>query len=140
MPEEQQEKPQSDVLMGLIDKVAGKEESKHSSLPVATVIAGVVILIFAIMGFMLMRARRKAAKLASELRLKEEEQKQNLEDRKKADNAIERNRAHKKIHKVAAEILEIKTKLQDLAKANEGRRKALAEVTDWDDLVVVDKR
>jgi uncharacterized protein HemX len=142
MPDEA-EKTQEEVknlLSGMVEKVAGKEETQRSSFLAALIITGIAVIGFAIMGFLLMRARRKAALLASKLRLKKEEQAQAAENHKLAENGKARNEAHKKVKSLETEIQGLKDQMKALEEMNKERKATLSELTDWDDLVVIDKR
>ena len=130
------------LLSGLVDKVTGSEKAQtpQSSLPIALIIAGIAVIGFAILGFLLMQAKRKAAKLASELRKKEEEHTQAAENEKLATNDEERKAAVAKADAIKGEINQLHNQLTALDEANKERRKTVAELASWDDLVVVDKR
>jgi uncharacterized protein HemX len=137
MPDKEEKKP---ALRGVVAAATGNQETKQASFPVAVILMGIAILGFAVMGFLLMRAKRKAARLAAELRRKEEEQLQAAEELKLAKNAEARDAAIKKAEKAEAEAVELRKQFDDLKKSNEARKKAISELSDWDDLVIVDKR
>ena len=111
-----------------------------SSLVTYLVLIGVAVLGFSIMGWMLVRARRKAALLAARLRLLEEEKIQAEEDAKLADNEERRLIASVRINAATDEIRELKEHLEGLVEENLVRSGTLVAITDWDDLVVIDKR
>ena len=126
----------SHFLSDLMVKVSGTD--KRSSFPVALIIAAVVVIGFGVMIFFLMRARRKAAALASKLRLKEEEKvqlKENLAIAKTKDE-IEVTKVN--IEALEEEIWNTTVAIKKLDKKNKSRRKAIAAIADWDDIVLVD--
>lgn len=130
------------LLSGLVDKVTGSEkaQTQRSSFPIALIIAGIAVIGFAILGFLLMQAKRKAAKLASELRKKEEEHAQAQEAVVLAQSAEDRKVATAKADALKDEIDNLHGQMTALEDANKERRKTISELTNWDDLVVVDKR
>jgi len=140
--EEKAEKP--NLLVDLVKAATEKKESSGSksgsSFVVYLIIVGVAVLGFSIMGLLLVSARRKAAKLAYELRKKEEEQKRAAEDHKLAKSGEERNAAHKKVKALEGDIQGLKEELQSTQEVAKKRRTAIEQATSWDDLVVVDKR
>jgi hypothetical protein len=129
------------LLLDLVGKAAGKGgDSKGSSLPVYVIITGFVCILFAIVGFLAVRAKRRAAQLEYELRKKEEEQKRLVEHAKLEQNAETRAEAESKIDELTVGIGELKEQLEVVGNAAAERTKALAQATSWDDLVIVDKR
>jgi uncharacterized protein HemX len=140
MPDESKETPKENPLSGMITKVAGKEDTERSSFPVAFVIAAIAALGFAVMGFLLMRARRKAAILASKLRKAEEAKVQAVENRKLAKNKEDRKKASETALLLGKEINKLEDELKALDESSTERRESLAELTKWDDFVVVDRR
>lgn len=147
MPEQKQTKEEEagpvDLLTKLIDKAttAGGEGSQmsSSSTPVYLIIAGIVMLGFSIMGFMLVRARRKAAKLASDLRKAEEDKVRYEEDSKLADNSTYRLEAANRAAMSMIRINSLKKELDELEKDRDKRAQSLKKVTNWDDLIVIKK-
>ena len=121
-------------LSGLLEKVTGKEERQSS--PMAFILAAIAAIGLAVVGFLLMRARRKAAILAQKLRITEEGLVQVQEARKLAENNTEREVASTIAFTLEGEIQELQEALRSLEDANLSRRKAIAGLSDWDDLVV----
>lgn len=149
MPKPEKDQPEeqvspSDLLSSLIDKAtsAGGEGATKSgsSMPVYIIIAGIAVLIISITGFMLVRARRKVARLASELRLKEEEKVRLVENAKLTLSKSNRTRIKAQIVEKQLEIKRIERGMKELAEANAVRKASLAKLTSWDDLVIVDRR
>jgi len=148
MPDEEKvkeaEKPH--LLVDLVKAATERKGSSEggspsgSSFVVYLILIGIAVLGFSIMGFLLVRSRREAAKLAYELRKKEEEQKQAAEDHKLAENGQKRNEAHKKVKALQNDIDELKKKLEEQTALANARSKAISDATSWDDLVVVDRR
>ena len=138
MPDEGKEA--QSLVSGLLRSIEGVEDSKGSSLPVAVFLMGLVVLAISYFGWQLVRARRRSAKLARDLRKAQESQRQAAEDHKLANNNAARNVAHKKVKRLEAGITELKKKIGVSNAAQQKQAKALADVTRWDDLVVVDKR
>jgi len=137
------EKPS--LLVDLVKVATEKKKdsegsSGSSSLVVYLIVTALAVIGFSILGWLLVRARREAARLAYELRKKEEEQKRAAEDHKLAQNAADRNEAHKKVKALEEEILGLKKKLEEQKAAQAERTKELEAITSWDDLVIVDKR
>lgn len=129
------------LLLDLVDKAAGKaEDSKGSSLPIYLIITAAVVICFAIVGWMAVRAKRRAAQLEYELRKKEEEQKRAVEQAQLTQNADERVLAEAKIDCLIEDIEKLKGELELNEAAASERAKALAQAASWDDLVIVDKR
>jgi len=138
-PAEKTEQPHP--LVVLVDKVVGtKTESSSSSgggsssIVVYILLIGVAVIGISIVGWLLVRARRRAAQLAYELRKKEEEQKRAAEEHKLAENAKARNDAHKKVKKLDGDIQKLKKKLVTEKALQETRAKALQDATSWKDL------
>jgi len=140
VPEEKKEESPGGFLKGLLDKVGGSEPEQRASAPVALVIALVAITIIGVLGFFLLRARRKAAQLRSKMRRMEEEQAQEKENAKLAKNAEYRKAAENRVQDLQASIDRTSEELQQLSELNAGRKETLRDLTDWDDLVLVDKR
>lgn len=146
MPEEKPaETPESgglgQLLLDLADKASGKAEgSKGSSLPAYIVFTGLVVICFAIVGFLAMRAKRRAAQLEYELRQKVEAQKRLEEVARLEENEAKRTVATKLVHEAIEQVEGLKKELAAHEAASAERVKALAQATSWDDLVVVDKR
>ena len=129
------------LLLDLVDKAAGKTEgSKGSSLPVYLIITGLVVICFAIVGFVAVRAKRRAAQLEYELRKKQEEQKRAAEQVKLDADATKRAEAEKSVASLETYIQGLKEELKATEDASVARTKALAAATSWDDLVIVDRR
>jgi uncharacterized protein HemX len=145
MPEEtpQQENTggATQLLLDLADKAAGKaEDSKGSSVFAFVLFAGLAALCFAVVGWMAVSAKRRAAQLEYELRLKEEEQKRVAEQAKLAQNEADRTKAQAQVHELIESIEGLKKEVAGNEAAALKRVQALAQATTWDDLVVVDKR
>lgn len=144
MPEDPKE-PESGglekLLLDLADKAAGKaEDSKGSSLPVYLIFAGLAVVCFAILGFLAVRAKRKAAQLEYELRLKAEEQKRAVEQALLEQDAARRDEAVKQAHELAEDVERLKKEVAANEEAAAARTRALALATSWNDLVIIDKR
>jgi len=140
MPEQEQ-KEQKNLLSGLMKQVAGTEEGKKpSSFPVMMVLVGIVVLIVSIMGIKLALAKRKAAKLAAQIRKSEEEKVQAQENLELADNATARQTAREEIKALTKESLGLKAKMAKRQLEHEKSVKELQGITSWDDIVVVDGR
>lgn len=144
MPEDKKELESGgleQLLLDLVDKAAGKaEDSKGSSLPLYLIVTAVVVICFAIVGWMAVRAKRRAAQLEYDLRKKEEEQKRAVEQAQLAQNADERALAEAKVDGLTEDIQRLKGELELNEVAAAERAKTLAQAASWDDLVVVDKR
>jgi len=142
MPDKEEEK--TSLLVNLVKTATERKDSEgssgSSSFVVYLIITAMAVIGFSILGWLLVRSRREAARLAYELRKKEEEQKRAAEEHKLAKNGTERNEAHKKVKKLEGEIQELKKKLDAQKVAHDDRVKSLEEITTWDDLVVVDRR
>lgn len=144
MPDNQQkaksESPSQQLLV-LMDKASGKvEDSKGSSLPVYIVLVGIIVILFAVMGLLIVHSRRKAARLAYKLRQKEEELVRKSEDAKLKQHASDREKAKRRAAQLEAEIEELKEKLKASKELAAKRAETLSQAADWDDLLVVDKR
>lgn len=142
MPEEDktQSHPLVEFVQAATERRGDSGDKGGSSLVTYLVLAGMAVLGFSIMGWMLVRARRKAALMAARLRLLEEEKIRAEEDAKLADNEESRFVASVRINAATDEIKELKDHLEGLVEQNRIRSEALASITDWDSLVVVDKR
>lgn len=133
------------ALVDLANKIAGspQEEEKSSSgvaLPIALILLGLVIVGFAVLGIMLVMSRRKAAQLASQVRQLEEGKLKAKEEGQFAINDKEREDAKANIAAMQTKIEGLTAELQSLQVTNKERVDALAKITNWDDLVVVDRR
>lgn len=131
------------LLVDLSNKAAGKaEESKTSASPIWVyfIFIGLVVIAFAIMGWLVVRARRQAAQLSYELRKKEEEQKRLVEEAKKEQNETTRKEAESQIAALTTDIEGLKKKLLESEAAAADRAKALTQATNWNDITVVDMR
>lgn len=129
------------LLLNLVDKAAGKGgDSKGASFPVYVVLTGVVCLLFALVGFMAVRAKRRAAQLEYDLRKKDEEQKRLAEQLLLEQNDTKRAEAEDQVTKLTDDIQGLKKELEVVGSAAADRSKALAQAASWDDLVLVDKR
>ncbi len=141
MPEEETKPhPLVEFVQAAAERRDESGDQGGSSLVTYLVLIGVAVLGFSIMGWMLVRARRKAALLAARLRLLEEEKIQAEEDAKLADNEERRLIASVRINAATDEIRELKEHLEGLVEENLVRSGTLVAITDWDDLVVIDKR
>jgi len=129
------------LLLDLVNKAAGKaEDSKGSSLPVYLIVTAAVVICFAILGIVAVSARRRAAQLEYELRMKEEEQKRLVEQAKLEQDASRRAEAESSIDSLTEDVQRLKGDLELNEAAAVDRAKALAKAASWDDLVIVDKR
>jgi uncharacterized protein HemX len=145
-PEEPKAEETRSSLLNLVDKIAGTPappEGKSSSgafLPVALIVLGAVVIGFSVLGIMLVLARRKAARLAAQVRKLEEEKAQSSENEKLAENAEARQVAVTATGELQAHIDELEGQLAVLSKQNKVRAAELAKISDWDDFVIVDRR
>jgi uncharacterized protein HemX len=129
------------LLLNLADKAAGKaEDSKGSSVFAFVLFAALAAVCFAMVGWMAVSARRRAAQLEYELRAKAEEQKRLEEQSKLLQNDAARAEAQTKIHNLIESIDGLKKGIADNEAEAVARVKALASASSWNDLVVVDKR
>jgi len=129
------------LLLDLADKAAGKaEDSKGSSFPVYIIFTCLAVVCFAVVGFLAIRARRRAAQLEYELRVKIEEQKRAVEQVLLEQNATKRDVAAKQAHELTEDVERLKKEVSANEEASSKRAKTLAEATSWGDLVVIDKR
>jgi uncharacterized protein HemX len=143
--EEQVEPGSSKLLNSLLElsnKASGKSEdaSSGSSFPVYIILTGLVMLGFAIMGWLAVRAKRQAAQLEYELRKKEEELARSREQVKLDQDAEIRKTAEGKVAGLTSSIQELKEKLQVIEVDAADRARALAKATSWNDLVVTGGR
>ena len=142
MPDEKPkavEKEKSNLLVDLVKaasekKDSGGSSSGSSSFVLYLIITAIAVIGFSVLGWLLVRARREAAKLAYELRKKEEEQKRVAEDHKLAKSAEERKLAHTKVHALEAQIKGLKEKLEVQKAAHAERTKSLEAITSWEEL------
>lgn len=128
------------LLLDLADKAAkntGKEDQKGSSFPVYIIMASIVVIGFAIMGWLAVRAKRKAAQLEYKLRLQEEEHKRAAEALKTTQDAATRAEAESKVSSLSGSIKDLKEKLASNEAESKERARVLATASGWDDLVVV---
>ena len=129
------------LLLELADKAARKvEDSKGSSFPVYLILTGLVMLGFAISGWLAVRARRRAAQLEYELRKKKEEQLEAAERAALIISSDARASAESKVKVITSEIQQLQLKITENESKAADRAKALAQATSWSDLVIVDKR
>jgi uncharacterized protein HemX len=113
---------------------SGGSPPSGSSLVVYLILTAIAVIGFSVLGWLLVRARREAAKLAYELRKKEEEQKRVAEDHKLAKTAEERKKAHSRVHALEAQIKVLREKLEAQKAAHAERTKSLEAVTSWEEL------
>lgn len=145
-PEEQpvEETPKGSTLSNLVESIAGspKEEksSTGTSFPVAIILIGVVVLIVSVLGIMLVLARRKAARLAAQVRKLEEEKLQLKENQLLEENEEKRAKGEAIIKATEEKIAKTEEALEEVNALGRARAESLASVTTWDDLTVVDKR
>ena len=135
--EEVKEEPH--LLVALVQqatttKKEGTSSRGSSNIVVYLLVLGAVVIGFSIMGWLLVRAKRRAAELAYELRKKEEEQKRVAEDHKLAKNNAARDAVHKQVHQLEGQIQELKEKLGVQRELAATRAKAVADATSWEDL------
>jgi hypothetical protein len=129
------------ALLALVDKAAGKaEDSKGSSFPVYLILTGLVMLGFAISGWLAVRARRRSAQLEYELRKKHEEQLEAVERATLIISADMRSSAESKVQVLSSEIRQLQLKITENSSKSADRAVMLAQATSWSDLVIVDKR
>lgn len=121
-------------LAGLVKKAAEREEGQTSSLATYLVLIGLVVAGFAVMGFLVARARRRAAKMAFKLRKAKEEQRRALEESRLSDNAERREAAHYEACHLYEEIDKLKKEIQRNKNVTAERVKAIQEATSWKEL------
>lgn len=124
----------------LMEMVAGSKGGKGASLPITIILIGGVVLVLAIMGIQLALAKRKAAKLASKLRLEEEARATAKEEVARADSDAKKEAAKKEAAAADKRIQATSLELLDLQSKHQERLKTLSAVTSWDDITVSDKR
>lgn len=127
-------------LVGLVKaatergKKAKGDAPSNSSLAAYLVFLGLAVLGFAVMGFLLVRARRKAAKMELKLRKLEEEHRRAVEDSKLAQTAERRESAYYESRHLYEEVDTLKKEI----KRNKGiateRVKAVQEAMSWKEL------
>jgi len=140
MPDQKQDKPEN-LLSSLMKQIAGTGEGKKSSsFPVMMVLVGIVVLVVSIMGIKLALAKRKAAKLAAQIRKSEEEKIQAQENLKLASNTTARQTAREEIAALTKETLGLKARMARRQAAHEESIKELEGITSWDDIEIVDAR
>lgn len=140
MPQ-QENSTSTQLLLDLADKAAGKAaDSKGSSVFAFVLFAALAALCFAIVGLSAVAAKRRAAQLEYDLRLKEEEQKRLEEAVKLANSQVNRDTATALVHETIERIDGLKKEVEANEAAAVVRTKALVQATTWDDLVVIDKR
>ena len=129
------------LMTSLADKAAGKaEDSKGSSVLTFVVFATLTAICFAILGWIAVSDKRKAAQLEYELRLKEDEQKRIAEQVKLTQNEAIRTAAQNQIQVLTKSVEELKKSVADNEDASVNRAKSLAQAATWTDLQVVDLR
>jgi uncharacterized protein HemX len=113
----------------------GKTDRKgSSSLVVYLVVTGAVMAGFAFLGWMLVRARRKAARLSFELRKKKEEQKRVVEEYLFSEGKVGSEEAKARVRALEGEIKELKEKLEVQKEIGAEKARAIEEATSWKDL------
>lgn len=124
------------VVATVEDQARNQPRSKNS-LPIALICAGLVAVIVAVLSFITVMARRRAALLEHELNVREEERRRAQMLFELKTNAVDRG-------KLALRALEIKKRLDYLRvqrEALEARRidyeAALSPITSWDELEIV---
>lgn len=130
----------TNLISSLMEKVAGKGDSKGSSLPVTLILVGIIVLILAVSGLKMAFTKRKAAKLAAQIRKAEEEKKRVEENLKLTDNAIVKQAHWEEIRAISKEILVLKSKMAIRQIAHKKAVKSLQLVTSWDDIEIMDGR
>jgi len=128
-------------LWSMVDKIVGTGDGKSgTSLPATLILLGVVVVIFSIMGVTLVLSRRRAARLAAQLRRAEEDKVQ-AEEQVRLNHNNEQRYAHQaKINGLDLRIRDIKDQIGGLDERNRNTLGDIAKITDWNDFIVVDKR
>jgi len=129
------------VLVDLVRVATEQEKSERgrpappsSTFSAYVIFVGVAALGFAIMGFLLVRARRKAAKLAYELRKNTEERCRVLEDLHLSESLEKREAAQERSQQLEEEIEGLKKEIKRHKAAANERVKAVMEAASWEDL------
>lgn len=136
--------PTDSSLVKLVETVSGSSKEEKSStgvaLPIALILLGLVVVGFAVLGIMLVMARRKAAALAAQVRKLEEDKLQAIEEIKLAENEKARFDSGLKVDELKGQIEKLRSQLDQLQTENKARAETLSKITNWDDLIVVDRR
>jgi len=130
----------SQQVMKLTQQAAGNVEQKGSMWPLYVIITAVIVIGLAIMGWLMVSARRKAAELAYELRKKEEEQKEAAENHTLQTDQDVRDAAQARIKDLGDDIAQLKKELKDREDEAVARAATFAKIASWDDIIIVDKR
>jgi uncharacterized protein HemX len=128
------------LLLALANKAARAAEEegpKGSSFPTYLLLAGLVVLGFAIMGWMAVRASRKAAQLEYKLRLQEEDKKRAQEAATLNKNAVRREDAEVVAQNLEASIQALQGELAAIKDEAAERARVLASAASWGDISVV---
>lgn len=137
LPAPDEDRPQNpSPLAGWVKAATeGKTGRKgSSSLVKYLVVTGVVMAGFAFFGWMLVRARRKAARLSYDLRKKKEEQKRIVEEYLFSEGEVRSEEAKARVRKLDEEIKGLKEKLETQRKLGAERARTIEEATSWKDL------
>lgn len=127
-------------LVNLTETAAGKSGAKGIAFPVYLILAAIIALGIAILGFLLVRARRKAAILEFQLKEKEEEIKDLVDRQKLEQNEQVRKDAEGQVIVLTAGVAELKKAVAASEDEAVKRTEVFAKLVSWNDVVVVDKR
>ena len=126
-------------LQKLLNSVTGTGAEK-ASWPVAVFLLSLFVIILSFLGVKLALAKRKAAELASQLRLQQEVATVAKEDEKMASNDTERQHARAVIEEVNEVITDLQKELDARKAEHDGYVKELESVAGWEGITVVDSR
>lgn len=129
------------TLWGLVDRIVGTGGQRSgTSFPATLILLGVVVVIFSAMGVTLVLSRRKAARLAAQLKRVEEEKAQAEENFRLDLNKAKRHEHTVEINRLDLHVRDLKVQIEGLEERNRHTVEDIAKITDWKDFVVVDKR
>jgi hypothetical protein len=138
----EQQKSEGGAVASLMKAIVGPPETGKgaASWPATLILVGLLVLFVSILGIQLALSKRKAAKLAAEVRQLEEEKTRLQEEAKLISNEEIRTAAYEAVRGYTQEILDLKARLALREKRHVDAAKGLQSITSWDDIVVVGRR
>jgi uncharacterized protein HemX len=124
-------------VVSTVESDAASKPKGKNSFPIALICAGIVAIIVAILGFMAVMARRKAALLQHELNIREEDHKRSLEKLALEHGAAEREKLVRDTFTLKKRVETLRTERESLEARRVDYEKALQPITSWDEIAVI---
>ena len=126
-------------IQDIMDTIAGRSE-KGASWPVMFFLLAALVIGVSVVGLKVAFTKRKAAKLARELRTLKEEKICAAEDARIKENEEKAKAAHVRLRELHKKEVALAHELLDNKVAHSSYVKELESVTSWDDIMIVGGR